>query len=140
MKILDDIRDLLSTRSSVQMVADDPHMAAEIMLLVRMMFADGMLDPEEMKLFKHMCRSLFEIPEEDVPGVIEYLRDTGYETTGEQAAALYRDMPDERRRALLGHLLAMARADERLHDNEADMISRCARAMGYTDAQVRAWL
>ena len=67
MRILDSIRTMLTNKSSVQMVADDPHLASEIMLLVRMMFIDGELNGPELDLFKQYCHSVFDIPEEDVP-------------------------------------------------------------------------
>ena len=79
MRILDSIRTLVTNKSSVQMVADDPHLASEIMLLVRMMFIDGELDGPELDLFKQYCGSMFGIPEEEVPQVIKFLSDYGYQ-------------------------------------------------------------
>ncbi|MEE9375105.1 MAG: TerB family tellurite resistance protein [Rhizobiaceae bacterium] len=137
MLILDSIKELLSKKSSVQMVADDPHMASEILLLVRMMFADGELSSEELILFKKICKSFFSIPEEDVPEVIRFLKDFGYETSGEQAAATFLDMPEERKRVLMRHLITMARADQTLHETEVSLIARVARVLGFTPAQVR---
>ncbi len=137
MRILDSIGNMLKSKSSVQMVADDPHLTSEIMLLVRMMFIDGDLAGPEMELFKQYCISVFGIPEEDVADVIEYLRDYGYETTGEQAAAVFRDMPGERRAEILGHLITMARADNVLHEQELDLIRRVSRVLGYSQEQIR---
>jgi uncharacterized tellurite resistance protein B-like protein len=137
MRVLDSIKTLLTNKSSVQMVADDPHMASEIMLLVRMMFIDGELEGPELSLFKQYCLSVFKIPEEDVPEVIKFLVEYGYETTGEQAAAVFAEMPGERKAELLGHLIMMARADDVLHEKELDLISRVCRVLGYTPDQVR---
>ncbi|MGI9366791.1 MAG: TerB family tellurite resistance protein [Rhizobiaceae bacterium] len=137
MRILDSIKTLLTSKSSVQMVADDPHMASEIMLLVRMMFIDGELNGPELDLFKQYCKTVFEIPEEDVPEVIKFLREYGYETSGEQAAAIFADMPGERRAKVLGNLITMARADSVLHEQEVDLITRVSRVLGYSPKQVQ---
>lgn len=136
MRILDSIKTLLSNRSSVQIVADDPHLASEIMLLVRMMFIDGDLTGPELDLFKQYCHSVFGIPEEDVPDVIKFLSEYGYETSGEQAAAVFAEMPGERKAQILGNLITMARADNVLHEKEVDLIARVSRVLGYTPDQV----
>lgn len=136
MRILDSIRTMLTNKSSVQMVADDPHLASEIMLLVRMMFIDGELNGPELELFKQYCHSVFDIPEEDVPEVVKFLREYGYETSGEQAAAVFSEMPGERKAQLLGKLITMARADNVLHEKEVDLIARVSRVLGYTPEQV----
>ena len=136
MRILDSIRTMLTNKSSVQIVADDPHLASEIMLLVRMMFIDGELNGPELELFKQYCHSVFDIPEEDVPEVVKFLREYGYETSGEQAAAVFSEMPGERKAQLLGKLITMARADNVLHEKEVDLIARVSRVLGYTPEQV----
>ena len=104
MRVLDGIKEWLSQRSSVQMVADDPQMASEILLLLRTMFADGKMASEEINMFKMFCSTIFHIPEEDVPDVIRFLKEYGYETSGEQAAAMFADFPENRRRELLVHI------------------------------------
>jgi len=138
MSVLDTIKDVLSKKSSVQMVADDPGLSAEIMLLVRLMFADGDLAGEELELFKHMCASVFGIPEEDVPEVVNFLKEYGYETSGEQAASTFVHMEDERKQELLRNMIAMARADKVLHAKEVNLIARVSRVLGYTPDQIRA--
>lgn len=140
MRVLDGIKDMLTARSSVKMVADDPVMAAQIMLLVRVMFADGELSGDELALFKGLCRTVFDIPEEDVPDVIRYLRDYGYETSGEQAAQDFQDMPAEKRRQLMVQLISMARADKKIHASETDLLTRVGTVLGFTPEQVQAAL
>ncbi|MEL6735026.1 MAG: TerB family tellurite resistance protein [Pseudomonadota bacterium] len=140
MRVLDAISEFLNKKSSVQMVADDPQLTSEMLLLVRMMFADGELSPAEMTLFKSLCGSAFGIPEEDVSDVIKFLRDVGYETSGQQAAKMFEFMPDERKQQVLGNVMAMARADMKVHANEVEMIGRIAKALGYDPDKVRALL
>lgn len=136
MRVLDAIADMLSSRSRVQIVADDPHLASELLLLIRMMFADGELKEGELEYFRQLCSGTFDIPEEEISGVIRFLKQTGYETTGEQAASTFLDMPEERRFRLINHLLSMARADAVLHESEVELIARVAGVFGYTPAEV----
>ena len=131
MRVLDGIKEWLSQRSSVQMVADDPQMASEILLLLRTMFADGKMASEEINMFKMFCSTIFHIPEEDVPDVIRFLKEYGYETSGEQAAAMFADFPEKRRRELLVHLVSMARADNVVHQQETEMIERVAKTLNF---------
>lgn len=140
MRILDSISDMLKSRSTVQMVANDPQLSAEILLLVRVMFADGELSPVELELFKEICEAEFSIPADDVPDVLQFLRDFGYETSGEQAAEMFADMDDERRRVLMVHVLKMARIDAILHTDEIDLIARVAKVLGYSPEQIRRWI
>lgn len=140
MRVLDGIRDWLNQKSGVAMVADDPQLASEILLLLRTMFIDGSLSPEELALFKKLCKSVFNIEEEDVPDVIRFLKDYGYETTGEQAAAMFSELDEDRKRELMVHLVSMARADGIIHEQEVDLIERVGRVLGYSSQEVRAWL
>ena len=68
--------------------------------------------------------------EEDVGDVINYLKETGYETTAEEAAAMFQGLDLERRRALLVHVLSIAKSDDELHSGEIDLIRRTARVLG----------
>lgn len=138
MRVLDGLRDWLNSKSGVQMVADDPKMAAEVLLLLRVMFADGSMNEKELELFKQMCTSLFGIEADDVPEVVKFLTDTSYETNSEQAANVFRDMPVKRKNELLRNLLRMAFVDESFHDNEKDMIARIARTLGYSEEKIRS--
>ncbi len=140
MRILDGIKDWLNQKSSVQMVADDPQMASEILLLLRTMFADGTMVSQELNMFKMFCSSIFHIPEEDVPDVINYLKETGYETSGEQAASMLAELPAKRKQELIVHLLSMARADDFLDAREVEIISRVAKVLGYTPEQIRSFV
>lgn len=140
MRVLDSIREMLNRKSSVQMVADDPQLTAEMLLLLRTMFADGALSEGELTFFKLLCKSVFGIPEEDVPEVIRFLKDFSYETTGEQAASMFLDLPEARKKEIMVHLISMARADSFLHENEIELIERVAGVLGYTPEELNAWI
>ncbi len=127
---IEKIRGLLDHDKSVRRVAEDVQLASELILLVRMMFADGRLAKRELANFKRICQTAFDIPEQDVSDVISYLKETGYETSAEEAAGMFQDLDIERRRALLVHMLSIAKSDDELHTQEIDLIRRTAIVLG----------
>ena len=130
MQLLDTLKDFFTDRSSVAIVADDPAIMSELLLLVRMMFADGELKGDELAAFRKVCAEGFGIPSDDVTEVMRYVSDFGYETTGKQAAETFGSLPDERKRTLLNHLMTVAVADNRLHQNEMELLRRVADTLG----------
>lgn len=132
------IREFIEGNRSVRKVADDIQLTSELILLVRMMLADGELRPEELHNFKRICQTAFDIPEEDVPQVIRYLNDFGYETSAAQAAAMFADLDVDRKRALLLHMLSIAKSDDELHRDEAKLIQRTAALLGLTGDDIAA--
>ena len=137
MRLLDTLREFFTERSSVSVVADDPAVMSELLLLIRMIFADGELRGDELVAFRKICSEGFGIPEADVTEVMRYVSDFGYETTGQQAAETFRALPDARKRALLSHLMALAVADDRLHENELELIERVAETLGYPASMLK---
>lgn len=135
--IVQRIFEFVEGNASVRKVAEDIRLTSELILLVRMMFADGELRPEEMQNFKRICRTAFDIPEEDIPEVIEYLQSYGYETTAADAAAMFEELDPERKRALLVHMLSIAKSDDELHGNEAELIRRTAEILGLAAEDIR---
>ncbi len=135
--ILSAIREFVDGNPSVRRVADDIELTSELVLLVRMMFADGELKAEEFDTFAHLCRTAFAIPEEDMPKVVEYLKNFAYEIDAAKAAAMFTEMPSERKRALLLHMLSIAKSDNELHADEAELIRRTASVLGLSPADIR---
>ena len=54
MLIVDQIKDWLEADKSVKRVAEDLQLTSELILLVRMIFADGEMRPEELANFKRI--------------------------------------------------------------------------------------
>jgi uncharacterized tellurite resistance protein B-like protein len=129
-KLIEAVRDYIDSDKSVRMVADDVELTAELLLLVRMMFADGRLAKRELENFKHICKTAFNIPERDVGDVIGFLKQPGYETSAAEAAAMFGELELERRRALLVHMLSIAKSDDELHTDEIELIRRTAKVLG----------
>ncbi|MEM7289163.1 MAG: TerB family tellurite resistance protein [Pseudomonadota bacterium] len=130
MKLIENIKGWIEKDNSVKRVAEDLQLTSELILLVRMMFADGLMKPEELKNFKKICKIAFNIPEKDVPDVIKYLQDFGYETTASDAAAMFSSLDDDRKRSLLLHLLSIAKSDNELHEDEVGMLKKVADLLG----------
>ena len=132
-RILGAVREFFEGNASVRKVADDPLLTAELLLLFRMILADGRIAEEELVLFRRICSESFGIPEDDLPKVIEYLQDFCYETTGRQAIEIFKTMEHERRVALMKHMVAMAKADEELNAQEVKLAKRIAAMLDLTE-------
>lgn len=136
MIVIDKIKGWIDSDKSVRKVAEDLQLTSELILLVRMMFADGTLKPEELENFKRICKIAFDIPEEDVPKVIEYLQDFGYETSVDDAVAMFEGLEWERKKTLLVHLLSIAKSDNFVHADEAELIRRTSALMGLSAEEI----
>lgn len=124
------IGSLFDGDAGVRKVADDPVLTAELLLLFRMILADGVATDAEMKAFRRICTAGFGIPDRSVDRVIEYLNDFGYETRGSQAVAMFRDLDPERRRLLAQHMAEIAKADSQLAGAEVRLLSRTLEMLG----------
>ncbi|MEP4752324.1 MAG: TerB family tellurite resistance protein, partial [Nitratireductor sp.] len=69
------LRVLVEGDPAVRRVADDPVLSAELLLLFRMILADGEVDEKELETFRRICREAFGIGEDGLKNVIRYLHD-----------------------------------------------------------------
>ncbi len=122
--LLDKIRSIFDGDPGVRKVADDPVLSAELLMLFRMILADGSVSESEMAVFRRICKDGFGIPESSIDNVIEYLNDFGYETNGSQAIAMFRDLDVERRKLLARHMVEIAKADHQLAESEVRLLRR----------------
>jgi uncharacterized tellurite resistance protein B-like protein len=83
-----------------------------------------------METFRRICRESFSIPEESMDKVVDYLNDSGYETSGSQAMALFQDLDLERRKLLARHMAEIAKADRHLAENEVKLLRRTLDILG----------
>jgi uncharacterized tellurite resistance protein B-like protein len=118
------IMQLFEGDPGIRRVANDPVLTAELLLLFRMILADGAVEEKELATFKRICTDSFGIPKESLVGVIRYLQDYGYETTGTQALALFQTLDRDRRIQLGRHLAEIAKADEDLSEHEVRLLKR----------------
>ena len=134
--LLGQIRNLLDGDPGVRKVADDPILSAELLLLFRMILADGEVEEHEMATFRRICRESFGIAEESIDAVVQYLNDFGYETNASQALALFRGLKLERRQALAQHLAEIAKADHQLAAQEIRLLRRILDTLGLQPVDV----
>ncbi|MFK7902562.1 MAG: TerB family tellurite resistance protein [Nitratireductor sp.] len=133
---IEGLKRLLGGNPSVRKVADDLQLTSELILLTRMMFADGMLKAEEKISFQKICVSVFGLEPDDIPQVVQYLKDFGYETSSWDAAAMFNEMDDGRKRLLLLNMLEIAKSDNELHSNEAELIKKTAETLGLSPEDI----
>ncbi|MEJ6784558.1 TerB family tellurite resistance protein [Aminobacter sp. Piv2-1] len=128
--LLAQIRSLFEGDAGVRKVADDPVLSAELLLLFRMILADGVASESEMAAFRRICAEAFGISGESIDAVVEYLNDFGYETNGAQAIAMFQDLGVERRKLLARHMADIAKADAHLAENEVRLLRRTLELLG----------
>ncbi len=134
--LLDRIRSIFDGDPGVRKVADDPVLSAELLMLFRMILADGEISESEMEAFRRICRDSFDIPESSIDRVIDYLNDAGYETTGSQAIAEFQGLDVERRRLLARHMAEIAKADRHLAETEVRLLRRTLDILGISPVDV----
>ncbi len=138
MNILDTFKQYLANNRSVKMVADDSELTAELILLVRMMFIDGKLKTEERAFLQKLCEAAYGIGPDEFPAVLKFLSEFGYETSSENAASIFVDLPDERKRNLLLHMFSVAKSDNVIHPAEVELIRKTASMLNVTSADLVA--
>jgi uncharacterized tellurite resistance protein B-like protein len=130
------IKEMMAREQAVRMVADDPALTAELLLLFRVVLADGDVKAEELAKLREICVSAFGIPAEAVESVGEYLGDIGYETSSQQAAEVFAELGSDRRKVLIEHMLQIAGADHNASSDELKLIRSVAAKLGFEIAAV----
>lgn len=128
--LLTRFRGIFEGDAGVRKVADDPALAAELLLLFRMILADGEVTESELAVFRRICRDSFGIAEESIDAVVDYLNDYGYETSGSQALALFGELDPDRRKLLARHMADIAKADAHLSEKEVHLLRRTLDLLG----------
>jgi len=134
--LLAQIREIFEGDPGVRKVADDPVLSAELLLLFRMILADGQVSDTEMSVFRRICAESFGIGAESIDGVVEYLNDFGYETSGAQAIEMFRELDVERRKTLARHMAEIAKADRQLAENEVRLLRRTLDLLGISPVDI----
>jgi uncharacterized tellurite resistance protein B-like protein len=128
--LLKSLKSFFNGNASVRKVANDPALSAELLLLFRVMLADGRVQDEEQAAFERICQTAFGIEADDIGEVTDYLRHHGYETTGRQAIEMFVDVPPERRLALVEHMRDIANSDAQFLPSERVLIDKVAEMLG----------
>jgi uncharacterized tellurite resistance protein B-like protein len=119
-----------------RIVAEDPALTAELLLLFRVILADGEVKQRELDAFKRICRDSFGLDPDAMDGVYQYLHDFAYETTAAQAAEVFKDLPQERRQVLLDHMITIVQADKDIDMREERFVVHIADMLGFDITEV----
>lgn len=125
------VRSFLDQTSSLSKVAHDPMLTAELLLLVRMSFANKTVEPAEADAFAAICTRLLGLNGDELTEILKYLNDFGYETTDAQAADMLADLDETRKRQILDHMAIVAKADGDVDDRERRLFEATARRLGF---------
>ena len=125
------VRALLDQHASLNKVAHDPVLTAELLLLVRMSFADKTVHAAEADAFAAICTRMLGLNGDELTDILKYLNEFGYETTDAQAAEMLAELDEQRKREILDHLAAVARADGEIDDRERRLLEATARRFGF---------
>lgn len=127
----DRVRALLEQNSSISKVANDPVLSAELLLLVRMSFANKAVEPAEANAFAAICTRLLGLNGDELTDILKYLNDFGYETTDAQAADMLAGLDEARKREILDHMAIVAKADGEIDPRERRLLEATARRLGF---------
>ncbi len=122
--LLAQIRQLLQGNPSVRKVADDPALTAELLLLVRMVLADGEAHGRELEALRRIATNSLGIDGGDLDLVLDHLSAFGYEITPVQAISVFRELEMDRRETLARNMAALAKADGELSRHEVRLLAR----------------
>ncbi|MBO6902758.1 MAG: TerB family tellurite resistance protein [Rhizobiaceae bacterium] len=122
--LLAQVRQLLQGNSSVRKVADDPALTAELLLLMRMVLADGEAHGCELEVLRRIAVTSLGIKSNDLDLVLDHLSAFGYETTPMQAISVFRELDMARRETLAQNMAALAKADGELSRHEVRFLAR----------------
>lgn len=121
---------------SVRKVADDPALMAELLLLFKMVLADGEVHERELDAIRRIAADNFGVEGEDLEKVLGHLQSFGYEITPAQAIAVFREFDMERRLMLARHMAELAKADNELSHYEVRLLARVVEMLDLDPAAV----
>jgi uncharacterized tellurite resistance protein B-like protein len=111
-------------RGCLKNAGEDPAMVAELLMLFRMILADGEVKQEELATLRRICREAFDVDEAAFPVLMDLVDRLGGGAGNLQTLRVFRGFDRPRRIALARRMLALARADEDLNRHEARLLVR----------------
>ena len=91
--LLDNVIAVFDGDPGVRKVADDPVLSAELLLLFRMILADGAVSESEMAVFRRICREAFSAsPRTASTASSNISTSSATRPTASQAIAMFRDL------------------------------------------------
>lgn len=134
-ELLARLRIVFEGNASVRKVADEPALMAELLLLLRMVLADGEVEERELATLRRVAESLGVVGE-DFEQVLGHLEDFGYEISAGQATAVFRELDRPRRVMLARHMADIAKADRELSRYEVRLLARVVDMLDIDPADI----
>jgi uncharacterized tellurite resistance protein B-like protein len=104
--------------------AYDPAMTAEMLLLLRMILADGRIGDERTEMLRRICRDSIDLGDGAFEAVTAFADETAQGISQPQMIAVFRGFDRERRIALARRLAAIVQSDAELKRREARVMIR----------------
>lgn len=98
-------------------------MVAELLMLFRMILADGEVREAELAMLRRICREAFDVEEAAFPGLMHVVEQMGVGNEL-QSVRVFRSFDHPRRVALARRMLAIAQADNELSLHEERFLVR----------------
>ena len=111
-------------------LSEDPVALAEVLVLFRMVLADGVVHPSQLTAFERICERQFGISPRDMPELHALLDSPQARSTEAQAFQLLSQLDTEARTALLDDMMRIARANSNRDAHEDKLIRRTASLLG----------
>ena len=111
-------------------LSEDPVALAEILLLFRMVLADGVVHASQLTAFERICEQHFGINRSDMDELHKLLESPKARSCDAKAFTLIGQLDTEARTALLGDMMRIARASTVRNDSEDRLIRRTADLLG----------
>ena len=92
-------------------LADDPVQLAEVLLLFRMVLADGVVQPSQLTAFERICEQHFGINRRDMPELHALLDSPKARSCDASAFTLVSQLDTGERMSLLNDMVRIARAN-----------------------------
>lgn len=115
---------------SVAALSDNPVALAEVLLLFRVVLADGMVHQSQLTEFARICDRQYGIGVEDIEDLHSLLDSLSGQTRDADAIALLTQLDSAQRSALLEDMVRIARANAELDVGENKLIRMTARLLG----------
>lgn len=119
-------------------LSEDPVALAEILVLFRMVLADGIVQPSQLTTFERICEQHFGISRRDMPelhALLDSPRARAYDT---QAFTLLGQLDTEARTSLLDDMIRIADANIVRDERDDRLIRRTASLLGLDLAAAEA--
>ena len=111
-------------------LSEDPVALAEILLLFRMVLADGVVQPSQLTAFERICEQNFGINRRHIPDLHALLDSPKARSCDAKAFTLLGQLDTEARTTLLEDMMRIARASAVRNDGDERLIRRTADLLG----------